>query len=494
VNFEQYAEREAQDRLRRIGERGGGVKVLVGPASSSKTGLLWLEWFAMGNDTLGVGPKRQAFHYARIGDDREAELELLIGALRLKAQHGEGAGGARSRREAVLDARNAGLLVKLYDGRMQSITNAPLKRSDGVQSTAAIMRAISPETEVVFIDDAHLLGDGLTDLCRGLAGRGVNVLVAAWKLDPGGAPYDEIGRLLCEADEVVTCHGRCAGSECRSDDPPATYTQRETDGRFVGPDVAPLHSSATTLRIRREEPNPAEISPVQRDKLYPVCRQHFETPLPVGMGQLPLIGSFARVPRASLTVICGPMFSGKTRELLFRVEQETHLRNRVAVCKAIADAESASGQETMIGTHTAQRVEGRLSVHAIPIRTGAELIASNAVRAASVVIIDRAQFLPGLGSACDRLLRDGKRLIVSGIDQTFAGEPFGEMPQLLCMADWILKLNGVCHKCASPRGSRTQRFVGGDREVPAPRSSPTTLIGHEEAYETRCRHCHVVPD
>ena len=79
-------------------------------------------------------------------------------------------------------------------------------------------------------------------------------------------------------------------------------------------------------------------------------------------------------------------------------------------------------------------------------------------------------------------------MIVAGLDQDFQGEPFGQMPQLMAIAESVTKLQAVCASCGSP-ASRTQRLINGE---PASYDDPIILVGASESYEPRCRHRHVV--
>jgi thymidine kinase len=109
-----------------------------------------------------------------------------------------------------------------------------------------------------------------------------------------------------------------------------------------------------------------------------------------------------------------------------------------------------------------------------------------------VIAIDEAQFFDeGLPAVCSQLVEDGIVVFVAGLDRNFKGEPFDPMPDLLAMADDVMKLRAVCMKCRSLDGTMTQRLIDGR---PAPRSSPVILVGAAEAYEARCRDCHELPD
>ena len=106
-----------------------------------------------------------------------------------------------------------------------------------------------------------------------------------------------------------------------------------------------------------------------------------------------------------------------------------------------------------------------------------------------MVAIDEAQFYDKeIVAICQKLADQGKRVIVAGLDQDFRGEPFGPIPKLLAIAEYIDKLQAICVICGKT-ASRTQRLVNGQ---PAKYSDPTILIGAKETYEARCRKCHVV--
>jgi thymidine kinase len=87
------------------------------------------------------------------------------------------------------------------------------------------------------------------------------------------------------------------------------------------------------------------------------------------------------------------------------------------------------------------------------------------------------------------LANSGHRVIAAGLDQDFRGEPFGQMPAIMAVAELVTKLQAVCAVCGSP-ASRTQRLINGK---PASYDDPVILVGASEAYEPRCRHHHEVP-
>ena len=106
-----------------------------------------------------------------------------------------------------------------------------------------------------------------------------------------------------------------------------------------------------------------------------------------------------------------------------------------------------------------------------------------------VVAIDEIQFLDEEAVNIVTHLADrGIRVIVSGLDKDFRGEPFSFMPRLVASAEYVTKLTAICVKCGAP-ATRTQRIVNGK---PAKYNDPIVMIGAEESYEARCRSCHKV--
>ena len=105
------------------------------------------------------------------------------------------------------------------------------------------------------------------------------------------------------------------------------------------------------------------------------------------------------------------------------------------------------------------------------------------------IVIDEVQFLDSnVVNVCEDLANRGVRVICAGLDKDFRGEPFGVMPELLCRAELVTKLDAICQVCGG-LATRTQRLINGK---PAKYNDPIILVGATEAYEPRCRHCHVV--
>ena len=185
------------------------------------------------------------------------------------------------------------------------------------------------------------------------------------------------------------------------------------------------------------------------------------------------------VPTGSLTVITGSMFSGKTEELIRRLRRALYARRSVLVFKHALDTRS---DLTEIRSHNGVPHE------AIAVSTSGELL-EGVEPETDVVAVEEAQFFDkGIVDACRRLADAGYGVIVAGLDMDFRGEPFGPMPMLLAEADEVVKLRAICARCGRD-ASRSQRLLDGK---PAPASAPIILVGAQETYEARCRHCHEV--
>lgn len=182
-----------------------------------------------------------------------------------------------------------------------------------------------------------------------------------------------------------------------------------------------------------------------------------------------------------IEVVAGVMFSGKSEELQRRVRRALIARKRVQVFKSHLDARYG-------GVHRVSSHDGRM-LDAIPVESAAQ-IGQRLDPQAQVIAVDEAQFLDGgIVPLVTSLAERGRRVILAGIDTDFRGEPFGPMPTLMAIAEVVDKLHAICVLCGNP-ASRTQRLIDG---LPASYDSPTIMVGGREAYEARCRACHVVP-
>ncbi len=183
----------------------------------------------------------------------------------------------------------------------------------------------------------------------------------------------------------------------------------------------------------------------------------------------------------SIEVITGVMFSGKSEELLRRVRRALIARKSVRVFKSHLD-DRYSGIYA-ISSHDGRQVEAR------PVSSSQE-IAGQVMDDVEVVAIDEVQFLdPGIVEVANQLADRSIRVILSGTDMDFRGEPFGPIGSLLAVADRIDKLHAICVVCGE-LATRNQRLIDGR---PATAEGPTIQVGGAESYEARCRRCHEVP-
>lgn len=182
-----------------------------------------------------------------------------------------------------------------------------------------------------------------------------------------------------------------------------------------------------------------------------------------------------------IEVICGSMFSGKSEELIRRVKRAKIAKQNVVVFKPRIDNRYS---KTEVVSHNGDKIEAFVldSVTELP-----EYLKPDT----QVVAIDEAQFFgPEITSLVGELAHKGLRVIIAGLDQDFRGEPFGEMGNLLAIADQVDKLHAICVRCGE-LATKTQRLVNGK---PAKKGDPTVVVGAKEQYEARCRKCHEIDE
>ncbi len=182
-----------------------------------------------------------------------------------------------------------------------------------------------------------------------------------------------------------------------------------------------------------------------------------------------------------LELICGSMFSGKSEELIRRVRRATYGHLNIAVYKPKID--NRYSEESIVSHNGA-------AIIAKPVESAAEIL-SDVTEDMDVIGIDEIQFFDKeIVEVVSQLANNGQRVIMAGLDTDFRGEPFGPMPDLLAISEFVTKLQAICPVCGSP-ASRTQRLINGK---PASFDDPVILVGAKEAYEPRCRHHHEVPN
>jgi thymidine kinase len=178
-----------------------------------------------------------------------------------------------------------------------------------------------------------------------------------------------------------------------------------------------------------------------------------------------------------VTVITGSMFAGKSEELIRLARRSLYAKKRVQVFKPSVDTRY---DEAMVVTHMGVKHE------AIPASNVKDLT-SKIDPKTEVILIEEAQFFDdSLVPLVVDLADKGREVICAGLDQDFRREPFGPMPQLLAVADHVIKLRAICMNCGAP-ASHTYRMIDGK---PAHWEDPIVLIGAMESYEARCRACY----
>ncbi len=180
-----------------------------------------------------------------------------------------------------------------------------------------------------------------------------------------------------------------------------------------------------------------------------------------------------------IEVITGPMYCGKSEELIRRIKRIKIAKQQVKVFKPALD--DRYGRKNVV-SHSGH------SIQAVPVDHPEEIL-EKIDSTADAVAVDEAQFFhEDLIEICEEMADMGMRVIIAGLDRDFKGEPFGPMPELMARAEYIDKLHAICIKCGEP-ASRTQRLIDGR---PAAYNDPVILVGAEEVYEARCRSCHEV--
>jgi len=171
-----------------------------------------------------------------------------------------------------------------------------------------------------------------------------------------------------------------------------------------------------------------------------------------------------------IEVIVGPMFCGKSEELIRRLRRAEIARQRVQIFKPAIDRRYSTNG---IVSHSGLEIASEL------VNSGEEVLAKVEART-EVVGIDEAQFLgESLLESCTRLADLGKRVIVAGLDTDFMGRPFEPMPRLLVLSEEITKLLAICARCGNP-AVNTQRLVASEELI---------VVGAGGMYEARCRRC-----
>lgn len=186
-----------------------------------------------------------------------------------------------------------------------------------------------------------------------------------------------------------------------------------------------------------------------------------------------------KLPSGRLEMICGPMFSGKSEELIRRLRRAYIGKQNVITFKHNLDNRYTFES---IASH------GGLSISAQAIDNPLSITHYVCQGNINVIGIDEVQFFPAtIIGVIEELIMRGKRVIAAGLDLDFRGVPFGSIPTLLAIADEVTKLKAICTACGA-EAHFSQRFIDGK---PAKYDDPVVLIGSQEAYQPRCRDCYI---
>ena len=169
-----------------------------------------------------------------------------------------------------------------------------------------------------------------------------------------------------------------------------------------------------------------------------------------------------------IEVVCGPMFSGKTEELIRRVKRAQIARQRVQIFKPMID--NRYHDENVV-SHSAQSIEAK------PIECSADIL-EHLYDSTRVVAIDEVQFFnEDIIPVVKKLVRRGIRVILAGLDQDYRGVPFGPIPHLMAVADRVDKVQAICTVCGGPATKTFRKNIEEDAQV---------LVGETDLYEARC--------
>ncbi len=184
----------------------------------------------------------------------------------------------------------------------------------------------------------------------------------------------------------------------------------------------------------------------------------------------PLRGKHPIHPRSGwIEVICGSMFSGKTEELIRRLNRAKIARQKVEIYKPALDKRY---HQVDIVSHNEN------SIHSTPVENATDIL--SLAGDCEVVGLDEAQFFDeAIVEICTSLANAGKRVIVAGLDMDFQGQPFGCMPQLMSIAEYVTKVHAICVVCGDV-ASHSYRIAPSRERV---------LLGEKDVYEARCRRC-----
>lgn len=173
-----------------------------------------------------------------------------------------------------------------------------------------------------------------------------------------------------------------------------------------------------------------------------------------------------------IEVICGSMFSGKTEELIRRIKRAKIAHQKSIIFKPKSDTRY---DEEHVVSHDEN------AILSVPIENSSKVW--DLLEDASVIGIDEAQFFDmGLVKVCEKLALQGRRVIIAGLDMDFLGNPFGPIPNLLAIAEYITKVHAICPHCGN-LATHSYRLSTEKEQV---------VLGEKDKYEPRCRICYTM--
>ena len=173
-----------------------------------------------------------------------------------------------------------------------------------------------------------------------------------------------------------------------------------------------------------------------------------------------------------IEIVCGSMFSGKTEELLRRIKRASYAGLKIEVFKPMTDDRY---HKTDVVSHDDRSIKSN------PVRDSKHIL--NVASDVDVIAIDEAQFFDEkLTQVCQQLALKGIRVIVAGLDMDFAGKPFGPMPSLMAVAEYITKVHAICQHCGN-LAVNSYRLAATEEQV---------VLGEKDLYEPRCRTCYAM--
>ncbi|PSR56541.1 thymidine kinase [Adhaeribacter arboris] len=183
----------------------------------------------------------------------------------------------------------------------------------------------------------------------------------------------------------------------------------------------------------------------------------------------PRVGVKHNQKRGWIEVICGAMFSGKTEELIRRLNRAKIARQQIEIFKPALD--TRYHLEDIVSHNTT-------AIRSTPVNFAHDMLLLGS--SCDVVGIDEAQFFDeGLIEVCDILANRGIRVIAAGLDMDYLGKPFGPMPALMAVAEYVTKVHAVC-VCCGDIASYSFRVAVSDERI---------LLGETDLYQARCRNC-----